>query len=416
MSATVLNMAGKVDGAGGEVMFASNPELARQYAAEVDAHRVLAQEVHIGTINELVPPDDHIGLSIAPWLDVATDDVVFDYLKGAGTGMAPARSSEAEAELWTEEEFFTGQGRASIIDWSEKNHYDASDIQRYREAREVMEATVGRAGNIPLYTASMKAGFEAKLARHTRMRKTRLDNRIEWLNAEALSKGVIAYADGKIKFRIDFRRPANQQNQAPVSGSYASNTHDPINDLLAMQSYMKEVRGVTIVEALCSRDFLNSLYKSRRFQGLTGFAPGSIDAADMNYLMPGWGPQAAIDIVSRETGINFRMAEGTMRVQVPGTASFTTTRFFPRNQVIFLPDRAEIDAISDTDLGFAKTVSSPHPANNWAPGFYAWEKEFGVDPWGLDIGSGVKAMPIYPHMDKTYTWQVDLPAPVTAAP
>lgn len=409
---TFASMAGKVDGAGGEVMFASNPTLAAQFAAQVDANRVLAQEVHVGVINELLPPDDHIGLSYAPWLNVATDDIVFDYLRSAGTGMAPARSSEAEAELWSEEEFFTGQGRASIIDWSEKNHYDASDIQRYREQREIMEATVGKNGNIPLYTQSMLAGFQQKMARHTRMRKNRLDNRIEWLIAEGLSKGVIEYADGKIKFKVDFKRPANQQNRAPKSGSYAGDSHDPIDDLLTMQAAMHEVRGVSMVEAICSRDFLNSLYKSKRFRGLTGHLSG-VEPEDMNYLMPGWGPQAAIDIVERETGIKFTMAEGTMRVQIPGTTNFTTTRFYPRNQVIFLPDRADIDAIDDTEIGFAKTVSSPHPANQWAPGFYSWEKEFGVDPWGLDIGSGVKAFPIFPHLDKTYTWQVDLPAPIT---
>jgi len=56
--------------------------------------RLVRKEVSLGTIREkLLWPQTHIGLSIAPFLDVATDDVIFDYIKGGlSDGLAPARA------------------------------------------------------------------------------------------------------------------------------------------------------------------------------------------------------------------------------------------------------------------------------------------------------------------------------------
>ena len=34
--------------------------------------RLVRKEVALGSIREKQPPQDHLGLSIAPWLDVAT--------------------------------------------------------------------------------------------------------------------------------------------------------------------------------------------------------------------------------------------------------------------------------------------------------------------------------------------------------
>jgi hypothetical protein len=64
-------------------------------------------------------------------------------------------------------------------------------------------------------------------------------------------------------------------------------------------------------------------------------------------------------------------------------------------------DIAEFD---DTQIGFAKTLTSPHPAGNWSSGFYEWEKDYGNDPWGYDVGTGIKAFPIFLHMDLTVSY------------
>jgi hypothetical protein len=65
----------------------------------------------------------------------------------------------------------------------------------------------------------------------------------------------------------------------------------------------------------------------------------------------------------------------------------------------------DVNSFVETEIGFAKTLTSPHPMGNWQPGFYEWERET-VDPWGYDVGTGVKAFPVFPHMDLTYTLTV----------
>jgi hypothetical protein len=53
-------------------------------------------------------------------------------------------------------------------------------------------------------------------------------------------------------------------------------------------------------------------------------------------------------------------------------------------------------------LGFGKTLTSPHPEGNWQSGFYEWERET-EDPWGTDRGTGIKAFPVFPYMQYTFT-------------
>ena len=66
--------------------------------------RLIRKEVALGTIRDIQPPQNHVGLAmIAPFLDVATDDVIFDYIRGGvQEGLAPARAEDAEAELRSE--------------------------------------------------------------------------------------------------------------------------------------------------------------------------------------------------------------------------------------------------------------------------------------------------------------------------
>src|SRR6478735_6233152 len=95
--------------------------------------RLIRKETALQTIRALEPPQGHIGLSIAPFRSVASDDVIFDYAKPTVTGLAPARSEDAESELAQKDTIFGGTGRAAILDWAQKDHYSASDVSRYRE-------------------------------------------------------------------------------------------------------------------------------------------------------------------------------------------------------------------------------------------------------------------------------------------
>lgn len=381
--------------------------LGRNFAASASLDQLVRQEEHLGVIRELTPPEAHTGLSIAPWMEVATDDVVIDFMNSTGSGLAPARAEDAEAELFQDTEEFTGQMRASVVDWAIKSRYSASDITRFRQMGEAAKYLVGQGAALPLYIRDILDGFRTKMDQDTAKRKLWLDNRIEWLIWQALVTGVISYNDGKIVWNIDFQRPANQKNQTFASGTYAGTTHDPIGDILAIVEKMFETRGVIIDKAWCSRKFLNSLYKSAKFVPRTGFAPSA--NVDPRYVMEGWGPQAAIDIIQRETGVTFYVNDNVFRARNQLTGEITNTRYLPQDKVLFLPAEQSINLVDNTGIGFGKTLTSPHPMGNFTAGFYAWEAEQ-TDPWQHVIGSGVKAFPVFPHMDKTFDVSVTLPA------
>ena len=96
--------------------------------------RLVRKEVSLGAIRELPVPEQRIGLQIAPFHSVDTDDVIFDYIKGGlQEGLAPARAEDAEAELGQKDDLIYGSGRAAIIDWAFKDKYTASDVTRYRD-------------------------------------------------------------------------------------------------------------------------------------------------------------------------------------------------------------------------------------------------------------------------------------------
>src|SRR5690348_8566467 len=123
--------------------------------------RLVRKEVALGIIREILPPQDHIGLQVvAPWLEVESDDVIFDYAKGLTDGLAPARAEDSESELAQKDDTYVGQGRASVIDWALKDHCSASDVTRYREFLSTINA-VQQTGALDLrYTQRMVDGFQ----------------------------------------------------------------------------------------------------------------------------------------------------------------------------------------------------------------------------------------------------------------
>lgn len=367
--------------------------------------RLIRKEVALGTIREIEPPKTHIGLQLFPWMEVASDDVIFDYAKGLTDGLAPARAEDAESELAQKDLIFGGTGRASVIDWAHKDHYSASDVTRYRENL-LVQARLGEL-NLPLTVGSMVSDFQAKVAREDALRRRKLDNRLEWLTMSAMSTGVIAYNDGKIKFSVDYGRPAGQQAQAPSGGLFSLTTSDPIGEFLAVQDFMYDTHGVRITRAVTSRKVINSFMNSDRFIARSGMVNTGVvgsDPVDLNYLMDGWGPQAALAVVQNATGISFTTYDAVYRTRPVGSTTITNNRFFPENRILFLPDPNDVAEIGN-ELGLGRMLTSPHPEGNWQPGFYEWEQET-KDPWGLNRGTGVKAFPVFPHMDLTFTMDV----------
>lgn len=389
------------------------------HATQIGRDRLVRQEVSLGLIRELVPPETHIGLQLFPFLDVPTDDVIFNYLKGQVDGLAPARAEDAESELAQKDDTFVGEGRASLIDWAIKDHYTPSDVSRYREWLTIQQR-MRDDESLQLTVNSMVGEFNARVMRDDIRRRRKLDNRIEWLiMTQSMATGQVVYDDGRVKFGVDFGRPGAQQAVLPSAIQGGSGTavlwndstgnQDPIRDLLAIQSYMFETYGVRMNRALASRKILNSIMSASKFAQRSGVVVGGSSGmvtGDLNYVLDGWGPQAAIQIVEQATGIKFIEYDAVYRTRPIGSQTVTANRFFPQNRLLLLPDEADVAEFDDTEIGLGRTLTSPHPANNWQPGWYDWEHEYGQDPWGLDRGTGIKAFPVFPQMQLTYTLDV----------
>lgn len=369
--------------------------------------RLVRKEVALATIRAIEPPQGHIGLSIVPFRAVATDDVIFDYAKPTVSGLAPARAEDAESELAQKDTIFGGVGRAAVLDWAQKDHYTASDVSRYRETALIEAGLRGvNAVNLPLTVGTQLEDMRAKFARDDAARRRRIDNRIEWMIMTALSTAGITYNDNKIKFTVDYVRPAGQHDQVPAGGLWSLTTSDPIGDVIAVREYMEETHGISITRAIASQKILNSMMNSDRFVARTGLVVGGTPVSspiDLNYVLPGWNPAAALAVVENATGVRFTPYDSVYRTRPIGSTTVTNNRFFPQNKIVFLPDSQQIGELEDGDgLGFGKTLTSPHPEGNWESGFYEWERET-EDPWGTDRGTGIKAFPVFPYMQYTFT-------------
>jgi hypothetical protein len=382
--------------------------------------RLVRKEVALGVVREILPPQNHIGLSVvAPWLQVESDDVIFDYAKGLTDGLAPARAEDAESELAQKDYQYVGQGRAAVIDWALKDHYSASDVTRYREALLIAEQ-VRDTNSLQLTIKNMLEGWQQKLARDTFQRRRKLDNRIEWLIMnQALQAGTITYNDNKVKFLVDFQRPAGQHNQPPKKLSDGTTdalwslvTSDPIGNILQMQQVMLDLYGIRMTRAITSRRVINAMLNSDKFAARSGLISSSVPSGgtagtSVNpfYVMDGWGPQAALEVVQRATGVTFTEYDAVYRTRPIGSNTVTNNRFTSDDLIFFLPNEDDVAEFDNTEISFAKTLTSPHPMGMWQPGYYEWESET-EDPWGYNVGTGVKAFPVFTHMELTYVMDV----------
>lgn len=390
-------------------------------ASPIGQDRLIRKEVSLGSIREKEPPQNHIGLQLVPWLDVPTDDVIFQYLTGDTAGLAPARAEDAESELAQKDETSLKEGRASLIDWSLKDHYDPSDVNRFRELSRMIAQL--QSGTLPLYVTSALEDWATKLARDDALRRRKLDNRIEWLIMTALSDSVVAYNDGKIKFSVDYGRPAAQKAGDAANDlgtdalvgvangvmNWSGTTHDPIGQIQRIQEFMEDTYDVRMDRAIVSKKILRRIVNSDKFAQRAGLSANLRDSVtpDLKYLVDGWGPSAAVEVVAAQCNLTFIEYDAVYRTRPIGSNTVTNNRFFPEDRILFLPAPESFADVDNTEIGFGRTLSSPHPEGNWTSGFYEWEKE-DKDPWGTDRGSGVKAFPVFPFMEYTYAATVTL--------
>lgn len=393
-----------------------------QNASPIGQDRLVRKEVSLGAIREIDPPQEHIGDTIAPWLPVATDDVIFDYLTVQTDGLAPARSEDAESELAQKDQTMAGQGRASVIDWALKDHYDASDVKNYVDLQRIASQLQG--GNVSLLVTSQLQDYATQIARDRALRRRKLDNRREQLIISSLADNQVSYNDGKIKFTVPWSRPANQSagnaafdvaEAGITDGTWdiSGTDFDPIRFFTELSEWFYDTYGVRLGSAIGSKKIFNRFWVSDKFSQRAGLG-AAYDGAnqpvapDLLYATAGWSPNAARAVVENSTGVTFREYDSVYRTRPVGSNTVTANRFLAQNRLILLPNMADLAEIATTQIGFAKTLTSPHPEGNWTSGFYEWEKST-TDPWGQDVGNGVKMFPVFPHLEYTATVDVVLP-------
>lgn len=371
--------------------------------------RLIRKEEMLGIIRERQFPEGHIGLSsFAPFKAVATDDVIFEYVQPTAGGLAPARSQDAESELAAKEDTF-GLGNASVVDWAIKDHYQPGDVNAYQEAaflRGALEGVAPLPTNVTLIGNTIN-DFEARVARDAALRRTKIDSRLEWCIMQALWAGAIVYDDGKIVFTADYGRPAGQ-NGATNPGTGASITPwdttaaDPLGDIYATQLYMKDTYGVDMNRIVMSQHVMRNIMVSNRFAArasglaIAGSATASSTPVDPRYF--GFDPRAALAIFESATGLSATLYDSVYWTRTLGSTTRSIHRFSPADKVLLLPSQDSISALDDA-IGFGATLTSPHPEGNWTSGYYEWQKDTGPDPWGYDAGTGIKAFPVFPHLD-----------------
>lgn len=404
--------------------YLSSPEGLQQLqmASTIGQDRLVRKETSLGVIREIPPPTNHISDALCPWLPVATDDVIFDYLTVQTDGLAPARAEDAESELAQKDDTLAGQGRASVIDWALKDHYDASDVNRARSLQTIAEAM--RNGSLPLLVTSGLTDWNQRVANDRLLRRRKLDNRREKLVMDALATGQVAYNDGKIQFAVDYGRPAAQTagnaafdlaSAGIVDGAidWTGTGFDPIGMLENLNQWFYDTYLVHLKTMIAPKKVLNRMWVADKFAQRAGLgaaynAAGAPQKPDLLYATAGWSPEAARSVVAQTTGIDMIEYDSVYRTRPVGSNTITANRFLPAGRVIFLPDMTEMAEVAQTQIGFGKTLTSPHPEGNWQSGFYEWERST-VDPWGQDVGNGVKMFPVFPHMEYSVTLNISVP-------
>ena len=186
------------------------------FGSNVGLDRLVRKEDSLGAIRELQPPTGQIGLQLFPFYEVDSDDVIFDYIKGALVdGLTPARAEDAESELSQKDDLTYGQGRASIIDWAKKDKYTASDVTRYKENLRLQQLVQGAGTNLNLNDpGNMVHQFNAQVARDDARRSRKLFNRLEWLDPERPldRRHLVQRRQDQVRRRLRTpRRPAGRE-------------------------------------------------------------------------------------------------------------------------------------------------------------------------------------------------------------
>jgi len=313
-------------------------------------------------VETIKPGGSFIGEQFFPIEMEPTEESIWDIVK-PGEGLASLRAADGEARLMQGKSF--DRKIASITDMAAKRRLNVSDIRAIREAGEAEIVTNSLVGQ-------MKARAEKRITRELGRMRTVVENRLEWARINALMGGI-SYVDAtsNIKVEIDYGIPADQKDLNPSVDWDIIATSNPLGDIQTWIEKVTDLTGIVPTTAIMSRKALYYAAQSTLLRAEFKYTNSPLlTASDVQKLF--------LD----RLGLNVLIYEARY------FENNTAYRFLPVNKLILVPDVDSLNGIQR----FADTAVVPHPLNDYNGSFYVWNDEK-KDPWGIEVGVGLTALP-----------------------
>lgn len=307
---------------------------------------------------------EKIGLNFLPFYDSPTEETMWDIVKAVNP-LASFRAVDGEAELVGRQAF--DRAYADVVSIARKERFNASDLRKIREA-----------GMLPIVDGSVslisQMATEAKRKIRTALDrcKTAIDNRLEWMQVNALL-GKITYS-GNVKFDVDYGITPGQTGAVPTILWSTIATATPLDDIQSWQTTVLDNCGILPDTIIMSRKALRYIMNNTGLRTI------------LQYTNPMLSLSKAKQLIEDNSSIKIVLYD-TMYTSEDGA---TTSRILAENQIIMLPSAAILPE------GVGDTARVAHPLSGYTPGYYTWNEEK-KDPYGIYVGVGLDAFPRIKH-------------------
>lgn len=310
-----------------------------------------------------------IGLSYLPFYDSPTEELTWDIVKGVNP-LADFRAVDGEAKLVGRQAF--SRAYADVVSLAQKERFNASDLRKIREAG-MLPVVDGNASLISQMGAAAKKKVRDALQRC----KDAIDNRLEWMQINALLGKIESPSTSKVKFSVDYGITPGQSGVVPSTLWSTVASADPLGDLLDWQQTVLENTGVLLDTVIMSRKALKYALENTGLRTM------------MQYTNPMMSLTKAQQVIEENTGIKIELYDSTYTSEDGGTI----TRFLAENKIIMLA--------SNIPDGIGDTARVMHPLADYTPGYYSWTEEK-KDPYGIEAGVGLDAFPRIKHPEALF--------------
>jgi len=307
-----------------------------------------------------------IGLDFLPFYDSPTEETMWDIIRAVNP-LASFRAVDGEAELVGRQAF--DRAYADVVSLARKERFNTSDLRKIREAG-MLPVIDGTQSLVSQMANEAKRKIRAALERC----KNAVDNRLEWMQINALLGKIDSPSGSNVKFSVDYGVTGGQTGVVPsvLWSTVASAT--PLDDIQSWQTTVLDNCGILPDTVIMSRKALRYIMNNTAIRTM------------MQYTNPMMSLSKAKEVIQDNADINIILYD-TMYTDEVGT---TTSRFLAENKIIMFPSRAILPE------GVGDTARVGHPLANYTPGYYSWSEEK-KDPYGVFAGVGLDAFPRLKH-------------------